>query len=167
MSDATELYERDFYAWTQDQAAHLRAWPEGMRPNALDIDHLAEEIEDLGTAQRSAARSLLRQIAVHLLKLRFHPDASAINHWRGEVSEFRIQVEDIFHDSPSLRARRHELAEAAWAQAARIVGRLLADEGHRDACDAMRQATAEAPCFDLDREVLNENWFPDRESGRD
>ena len=37
-------YDRDFYAWTLVQAEALRAkdW------HTLDIEHLAEEIEDLG-----------------------------------------------------------------------------------------------------------------------
>ena len=54
MPGAADLYERDFYAWTQDQAAMLRAWPETLRPNTLDIEHIAEELEDLGGSQRSA-----------------------------------------------------------------------------------------------------------------
>lgn len=167
MSDATEFYERDFYAWTQDQAAHLRAWPEGMRPNALDIAHVAEAIEDLGAAQRNAARSLLRQVIIHLLTLRFHPDEASLGHWIGEVGEFRRQIGDIFADSPSLRARHAELAEPAWTYAARAMERMLARDRHGEALGALRHATAAAPYFDLDREVLDEDWFPDREPGRD
>jgi len=39
-------YETDFYGWTQAQAQALRAkdWA------ALDVDHLAEEIEDVGNS---------------------------------------------------------------------------------------------------------------------
>jgi hypothetical protein len=39
----TPDYDTDFYAWTQAQAAAIRAgqW------EALDIEHVAEEIEDL------------------------------------------------------------------------------------------------------------------------
>ena len=39
----TPSYDTDFYAWTQAQAAAIRAgqW------EALDIEHVAEEIEDL------------------------------------------------------------------------------------------------------------------------
>ncbi|MBX9700886.1 MAG: DUF29 domain-containing protein [Acetobacteraceae bacterium] len=163
MSEATELYERDFYAWTQDQAAALRAWPEGRRPNALDIAHIAEEIEDLGASQRTAAGSLIRQILVHLLKLRFHPDPQPRRHWRLEVTEFRAQLDDIFRASPSLRARRLEVAESAWARAARQVRRDMQDDGHAKAAGETQDFTAEAPYFDLDREVLDEDWFPSRD----
>jgi len=42
----TPDYETDFYAWTQAQAAAIRAgaWDD------VDRDHLAEEIEDVGKA---------------------------------------------------------------------------------------------------------------------
>jgi hypothetical protein len=41
-------YHTDFYAWTQQQAAALRAkdWP------ALDLDRLAEEVDSLGITLR-------------------------------------------------------------------------------------------------------------------
>jgi hypothetical protein len=42
------LYEEDFYAWTQQQAQALRRLRVG--DNDLDIEHIAEEIEDLGRA---------------------------------------------------------------------------------------------------------------------
>jgi hypothetical protein len=43
-------YDRDFYAWTVAQAEALRAkdW------QALDLQHLAEEIEALGKSDRRA-----------------------------------------------------------------------------------------------------------------
>ena len=85
-----------------------KGWPERLRPNTLDIAHIAEEIEDLGASQRNAAKSLIRQIVAHLLKLRFRPDPTPRAHWAAGTAEFRIQLEDIFKDSPSLRARRAE-----------------------------------------------------------
>jgi hypothetical protein len=40
------LYEEDFYAWTQRQAELLCRLP--AISNELDVEHIAEEIEDLG-----------------------------------------------------------------------------------------------------------------------
>ncbi|RAI60988.1 hypothetical protein DOO78_02355 [Roseicella frigidaeris] len=54
MPDDAGLHDRDWYAWTQDQAARLRAWPEQLRPNGLDVREIAEEIESLGTSDRRA-----------------------------------------------------------------------------------------------------------------
>ena len=163
MSEVTELYDRDFYAWTQDQAAALRAWPERARPNALDIAHLAEEIEDLGSAQRNAAKSLLRQIVLHLLKLRFHSDERSVRHWRSEIVNYRIQIEDIFADSPSLKARRGELAEPCWRQASRLLREDPDLAEDREVQATLAAFTATTPYFDLDREVLDPDWFPARD----
>ncbi len=161
MSEVTTLYERDFFAWTRDQAAALRAWPERFRPNALDVEHLAEEIEDLGKSERRAAESLIRQILIHLLRLRHHPDQAPWSHWRSEIREFRVQLDQVFETSPSLRARAHDLADRAWSRAARQVCADLEDEGHAEAAAGLKRATADAPYFDLDREVLDPGWFPD------
>ncbi|MFZ4406071.1 MAG: DUF29 domain-containing protein [Paracraurococcus sp.] len=160
MSDAADLYERDFYAWTQDQAEMLRAWPEKLRPNALDIAHLAEEIEDLGGSQRRAVKSFVRQILVHLLKTRFHPDQSPRGHWRDEIGNFRAQLDDIFTQSPSLRAHRAELASTEWQRAARQVWRGLDDDGHRAEAVEVRRLTAVPDYFDLDTQLLDLDWLP-------
>ena len=48
-----QLYESDFYAWTQVQAKELRRLAR-VRPNLpLDLAHIAEEIRDLGKSERT------------------------------------------------------------------------------------------------------------------
>ena len=61
-----DLYEQDFYAWSREQANALRR-----RGSGLDYDRLAEEVEDMGSAQRDAVESLCLQVLVHLIKLEF------------------------------------------------------------------------------------------------
>lgn len=160
VSDIADLYERDFHAWTQDQAATLRAWPERLRPNALDIGHLAEEIEDLGISQRNEVKSRIQQILVHLLKLRFHADQRNRTHWQSEIDEFRAALDGVFEDSPSLLARRSELAGPVWARAARLFIRQLSRDGHELGAVQAWLSAGDAPYFDLDTEVLNADWFP-------
>lgn len=160
MSEAGELYERDFYAWTQDQAALLRAWPQALRPNALDLENLAEEIDSLGRSQRSAVESLLEQVVLHLLMLRCHPHQEPRRHWQKEIDGFRDQLDRLFRDNPSLRARRTELSADVWHRAARLFGRdLIRDDLDPRAALAGLPDPAE-PYFDLDAEVLAEDWFP-------
>jgi hypothetical protein len=48
-------YERDFYAWTVQQARLLRAG----EFSAVDIDNVAEEIESLGRSDRREIQSRL------------------------------------------------------------------------------------------------------------
>jgi Domain of unknown function DUF29 len=61
-------YESDLYEWTKKQADALRR----RASNALDWDNLAEEIESLGTSQRSEIRARLRVLLVHLLKWKYN-----------------------------------------------------------------------------------------------
>ena len=55
-----ELYDEEFCAWTQQQAQTLREQFQG--DNRLDIEHLAEEIEDLGDSDSKAVESFVEQI---------------------------------------------------------------------------------------------------------
>jgi hypothetical protein len=72
------LYDTDFYAWTQEQAEAIRA----KNVAALDIEHLAEEVEDLGRNVRHAIVSQLERLLLHLLKWRYDPATDPRRLWR-------------------------------------------------------------------------------------
>src|SRR3989442_1143267 len=82
MSTKTELYDQDLYAWAQEQAARLRegAWQE------LDLEHLIEEIEDVGHSQQDA-------LASHLLLLltQVHRRERPLEQMRGQEEEMAGQ----------------------------------------------------------------------------
>ncbi|HEX5079652.1 MAG TPA: DUF29 family protein, partial [Geminicoccaceae bacterium] len=44
------LYQTDYYAWTRQQAAALRAMAAARVDSALDVENLAEEVESLAAA---------------------------------------------------------------------------------------------------------------------
>jgi hypothetical protein len=67
----TTLYETDFVAWTKEQAAELRRLRDARINTRLDLDQLAEEVEDLGSEHRFAVRSFVTRAIEHLLKLEF------------------------------------------------------------------------------------------------
>ena len=76
-----QLYEDDFYAWTQAQAKELRRFARS-RPNLpLDLAHIAEEIAELGTEQRKRLRSWTRRIIEHLLLLEHSPARDPRRGW--------------------------------------------------------------------------------------
>jgi hypothetical protein len=95
------LYERDFVAWTEEQARALRS--RGGGGNALDHDHLAEEIEDLGKSELRACASQIDNIIEHLLKIEFSGQEGPSGHWRKELREFRRQLSRTV--TPTLRNR--------------------------------------------------------------
>jgi hypothetical protein len=110
--DPAELYERDFYAWTRQQARELRRLRR-LRPNApLDLAHLAEEIEDLGRSESRELGSRLFRLLTHLLKWRYQPKRRTRSS-RATIGERRRELARLLRRSPSLR---RELA-AAWLEA--------------------------------------------------
>jgi len=116
----TDLYHSDFYAWTQDQAARLRALT---GDNRVDVEHLADEVADLGKAQRRAVESNLVTALVHLLKAAWSPGTEPRAKWMNEVADHLDHARDGF--DPSMRK---DLAiDAVWTRAIRRANRRLAD----------------------------------------
>jgi hypothetical protein len=99
-----DLYKRDFYVWTQEQAAALRAAAKaGGRSNAVECELLAEEVEDLGNSQHFAVRSLVRQIIAHLFKLAWSTPPDPRAGWRAEITTFGADALDRM--TASIRAK--------------------------------------------------------------
>jgi len=100
MSTNAELYEQDFYAWTQHQATLLRA----QKWHDLDYDNLAEEVESLGKSQQNALESRLEKLVLHLLKWRYQPDKRVRGHsWEDTIREQRRRLSRLLSQNPSLR----------------------------------------------------------------
>ncbi len=95
---AASLYETDFHAWLQDQAAKLR----DRLHDDLDWENLAEEIESVGRSERKEIRSRLDVLICHLLKWQFQPGRRSES-WRITIGEQRIWIAETIEDSPSLR----------------------------------------------------------------
>jgi hypothetical protein len=109
METASKLYDEDFYAWTQEQAAALRAL---RGDNRLDVDHLAEEIEDLGKSDLHAVESFVEQIIAHLLKIDYSSQDRPRQQWRAEVLNFRRSVERKI--TPSIRRKLEDDLEGRY-----------------------------------------------------
>ena len=100
----SDLYETDFLAWSERQAALLRQLAEGQRVNeAIDWLNVIEEVQDLGISELRSCQSLLRQALVHLLKLQVWHDSLDVPHWRIEVSGFLADARRRY--TPSMRQR--------------------------------------------------------------
>lgn len=109
---STSLYDSDFYAWANEQAALLRAG----KLSAADIEHIAEEIESMG---RSEKRELVNRLAVllmHLLKWLYQPERRSAS-WEGTIIVQRRALERHIKDNPSLKAKLDEAIEDAYSDA--------------------------------------------------
>ena len=89
--DRRSLYDEDIYAWAREQAEVLRRLAETRRdlPNELDLENVAEEIEDVGKSELSKVESSIQLTLVHLLKAASVSQARAYRKWMIEVRVFR------------------------------------------------------------------------------
>lgn len=111
MTDPT-LYDRDFYAWANQQAALLRAG----NLAAADIAHIAEEIESMGKTEKREFASRLAILLLHLLKWRYQPKRRGAS-WEATVKVQRRDLAVHLKDNPSLKAVTPEAIEQAYGNA--------------------------------------------------
>jgi hypothetical protein len=95
---ANDLYETDFYAWTQQQAQLLRE----RRWHDLDLENLVDEVESVGRSDKRQIESRLEILLAHLLKWKFQPGGRG-NSWMSTIFEQRQRLTGLVKDSPSLR----------------------------------------------------------------
>ena len=106
------LYERDFYGWSQEQAALLRAG----RLIELDTPNLLEEIEEMGRNAENELLSRLEVLFIHLLKWRFQP-ARRGRSWRLSIAEQRRKIARRLERSPSLKYKLPGILVDAYGDA--------------------------------------------------
>jgi hypothetical protein len=142
----TPTYDSDFHAWTQAQATALRAkdWP------ALDIDHLAEEIDSLGSEQEHAIESHLTNLLLHLLKWQQQP-ARRGRSWRRSALNARVAIGKRLRRNPGLTAKLPVLLLDAYADARKLAA---VDTG-------LPLATFPEACPWALAQVLDEDWWPE------
>ena len=97
-----DLYDRDFYAWTADQAERLQRLG---GDNRFDVAHVAEEIADLGKAEKRQLESHLRRILEHLLLLAAETAEEPARHWTHEVYNHAAEIRYVLRNSPSLAGK--------------------------------------------------------------
>jgi hypothetical protein len=90
MNNLELIYEIDDSQWLEETIELLK----NKNFDHLDLDHLVEELEELGREKKNAVVSLLDQIIRHLLLLDYWKTETEYNsvHWQGELYTFRVQL---------------------------------------------------------------------------
>ena len=137
---AATSYDKDVILWSQEQARFLRAG----RFAELDVEHLADEIEDVGKSEKRELASRTAVLLAHLLKWRSQPENRSKSS-RSTIRDQRRRVALAIKETPSLKAvmRDRDWQEDVWldarAQARKETG--LAAEDLPEACPwTMEQA---------------------------
>jgi Domain of unknown function DUF29 len=109
----SELYERDYYAWIQNQVRALREHC----IEESDWTNVAEEIEDLGKSEKCSVESNRARIVEHLLKLAYAPArVKSLNRRGGEITvrEACREIRRSSTESPSCRRKTPEVFPHAY-----------------------------------------------------
>ena len=148
-----DLYDRDYYEWTQQQAAALRRLTDQREVAELDLAHLAEELEALGNRDLLSLESEIALVIEHLLKLEHSPADPPCRNWRLSVIAHRNEAEAILEQSPSLRGRLSARMAAVFRRARRAAVESLAEDdvGGRD---------IPASCPYTLEQTLDHDWWP-------
>jgi hypothetical protein len=142
------LYEQDFYAWSKAQADLLRAG----RFTDLDLEHLIEEVDDLGESLKRSVRSRLRTIIEHLLKLEHSPAPAPRGGWYDTILTQRSDLLDEL--TPSIRPEVEPTLPDLYDKARENAATSLRKHGEHAAADAL---PATCP-YTLDQ--ITSDWLP-------
>ena len=145
---ARDLYERDVYAWSSEQASLLRA----RRFADLDLEHVILEIEDVGGSLYREVRSRVRTIVEHLLKLEHSPAVEPRAGWESTIRRARADIADDL--TPSLRPRVEQNLARFYEIARTEAAASLREHGEDAAADAL---PATCP-YSLDQ--ITGDWLP-------
>ncbi|MBV9777767.1 MAG: DUF29 domain-containing protein [Acetobacteraceae bacterium] len=118
-------YDADFYAWALAQAALIRAG----RLSEADLEHVAEEIEDLAKRDRRELESRVGTVIEHMMKLQASPATDPRAGWEATIDRTRLEIARILRDSPSLRRELPGIVASETDVARRLVERDMARHG--------------------------------------
>jgi len=145
---ATITYESDVIAWANEQARLLRAG----RFDALDIEHIADEIEDVGKSEQRELESRMAVLLSHLLKWQHQPERRGSS-WERTIKEQRKAIARRIAKTPSLKA---DLQDADWWEG--VWGDALIKAAGETGIEFDRLPSA---CPWSEEQVFSAEFFPD------
>lgn len=140
-------YDTDILAWSMEQAQLIRAG----RFDLVDVEHVAEEIEDVGKSEQRELASRMAVLLAHLLKWRYQPERRGAS-WERTIRAQRKELAYHLDDTPSLRPK---LIEPRWLDM--VWSKALAQAATETGLDCFPDT---CPWL-MDDEILNADWFPD------
>jgi hypothetical protein len=149
---STTLYQQDFSLWAQKTAQLLR---EG-RFSEIDLETLAQEVEDLGKSERRAIASYLTVLLTHLLKWQYQPagrqytaEGEPKGSWAGSITYSRLEIQKLINDNPSLRNFPATVIAQSYQDAVKVAAKET----------GLKAFPSECP-FSIEQ-VLDDTWLPE------
>jgi len=142
-----QRYEADVVAWANEQAAFIRAG----RLDLLDLEHIADEIEDVGKSELRELENRMAVLLAHLLKWQFQPTHRGSS-WECTINDQRTMITRRLTKTPSLNPY---LSDAEFWQESWADGRRLA-ESETGILNAFPKS-----CPWSAEQVMNVDFWPD------
>jgi hypothetical protein len=138
-------YEKDVVAWANEQAGFIRAG----RFDLLDLENIAEEIEDVGKSEQRELESRMAVLLAHLLKWQFQPERRGAS-WAVTIRTQRDRSNLRLRKTPSLK---YSLADTDW------MSDVWADAVDQAAKDTNLDIFPLSCPWDM-ADVLKDGWLP-------
>jgi predicted phage tail protein len=142
----TVNYETDIIAWANQQAWLIRH----KKFDLLDIEHIAEEIEDVGKSEQRELANRMTVLIAHLLKWQFQPERRGKN-WEFTIRNQRKAIQIHLKQVPSLKTK---LNDAEWWEV------IWGDAVYEAAKETGLDAFPETQIWSVDN-ILSDSWLPD------
>ena len=139
-------YEADIVAWSREQAQWLKTG----RFDQLDLEHLAEEIEDVGKSEQRELASRMAVLLAHLLKWQHQPGRRGAS-WEVTIRNQRKGIIRRLNKTPSLKA---DLQETEWWEG-------VWDDATAQAAEETGLSSFPERCPWPAERVLGLDWLPD------
>jgi hypothetical protein len=144
----SSLYGTDYQLWLDRTVEQLRSHDF----SNIDLENLIEEIESLGKSDKRAISSYLMRLCEHLLKMNYwiSEREACFRSWNVEITNFRLQIQVILEDSPSLKNYLKEKFVRDYSNGRKLFLKVSNLEP---------TSVPEQPWFTLEQ-ALNEEWLP-------
>ena len=139
------LYDQDLSAWAAHNAQLLRQG----QFNDLDIEHLIEELDDMGKSEFRAFESHIQNLIMHLLKWQMQPLMRS-GSWRGTIDNARHATLKLLRDNPSFKTRLQQTIAEEYPYARKSASYET----------GLALNTFTSSCFYTNEQLLDEEWFP-------
>ena len=143
----TIYYETDIVAWAKQQAWLVR----NKKFDLLDLEHIAEEIEDVGKSEQRELASRMAVLLQHLLKWQYQPARQGAS-WQATIKTQRERIKQRLRKTPSLK---YCLKDADWWEDAWADARYETEKETGIAFDKLPKT-----CPWTNKQILTDDWFP-------
>jgi Domain of unknown function DUF29 len=138
-------YDADIIAWANEQAWLVR----NRKFELLDVEHIAEEIEDVGKSEQRELGNRMTVLIAHLLKWQFQPERQGRS-WELTIRNQRKAIQLHLKQVHSLKSK---LGDVEWCEI------IWGDAVYQASKETELDTFPETRLWSIDN-ILSDSWLP-------